>query len=38
MTTNRPEATVAAVVVAPTILSHSVRRRIFFYLGARHVN
>ena len=34
MTTDRPEATVAAVVIAPTILSHSVRRRIFFYLGA----
>ena len=34
MTTDRPEVTVAAVVIAPSILSHSVRRRIFFYLGA----
>lgn len=34
MTTDRPAATVAAVIIAPTILSHSVRQRIFFYLGA----
>jgi MFS family permease len=33
MTTKRPAGTIAAVAVAPTILSHSVRRRIFLYLG-----
>lgn len=33
MTTDRPAATVAAVAIAPTILSHSVRQRIFLYLG-----
>jgi len=34
MTTDRPAASVVAIVVAPTILSHSVRRRIFFYVAA----
>ena len=34
MTTDSPAATVAAGVVAPTILPQSVRRRIFLYLGA----
>ena len=34
MTTDRPAASVVAVVIAPTILSHSVRRRIFFYVAA----
>lgn len=33
MTTDRPAAAVAAPAMAPTILSYSVRRRIFFYLG-----
>jgi hypothetical protein len=33
MTTDRPATTVAAVAIAPTILSHSVRQRIFLYLG-----
>src|ERR1700674_5015506 len=35
MTTDRPAATVAVVGIAPTILSlsHSVRQRIFLYLG-----
>ena len=31
--TDNPAAAVAAVVVAPIILPHSVRRRIFLYLG-----
>ena len=33
MTTDRPAITIAAVAIAPTILSHSVRQRIFLYLG-----
>ena len=33
MTTDRPAATVAALAIAPTILSHLVRQRIFLYLG-----
>jgi MFS family permease len=33
MKTDRPAATVAAVAIAPTSLSHSVRQRIFLYLG-----
>ena len=34
MPTERPATTVAAGVIAPTILSPAVRRRIFLYLGA----
>jgi MFS family permease len=33
MTTDPPAATVAAVAIAPTTLSRTVRQRIFFYLG-----
>jgi hypothetical protein len=33
MSTDGPAPTVAAVVTAPTILSRSVRQRIFLYLG-----
>ena len=33
MTTDRPAITIATVAIAPTILSHSVRQRIFLYLG-----
>ena len=33
MTTDRPAATVATVAIAPSTLSHSVRQRIFLYLG-----
>ena len=33
MTTNRPVATVAAQAVVPVALPHSVRQRIFLYLG-----
>jgi hypothetical protein len=34
MTTDRPAIMIATVAIAPTILSHSVRQRIFLYLGA----
>jgi MFS family permease len=33
MTTDRPTAMVAAVAIVPAALPHSVRRRIFLYLG-----
>ena len=33
MTTDRPAATAAAVAIDPILLSHSVRQRIFLYLG-----
>jgi Na+/melibiose symporter-like transporter len=33
MTTDRPAAPVATVAIAPSTLSHSVRQRIFLYLG-----
>jgi hypothetical protein len=33
MTTDRPPATVVAIAIAPAILSHLVRQRIFLYLG-----
>ena len=33
MPTDRPAATVAALAIAPTALSHLVRQRIFLYLG-----
>ena len=34
MMTDHPVATIAAVAIAPAALSHSVRQRIFLYLGA----
>jgi hypothetical protein len=33
MTTDRPATAVAALAIAPTTLSYSVRQRIFLYLG-----